>query len=145
MLILLVLLFGCLLLAGCISGPPTTVERLLFVVRTNYVEEVVTQTNLVNVRATNWVTVPLWTTNNVSITNLVTIGKVVTNQVEEIVTVTNLLPSYEYQPGAGENAVKTGAGLLGNVYGVGGLAVGALGVLFGEWRRRRAGVQKPKA
>lgn len=132
------------LLCGCIKpGPPSKVEQILFVVRTNITEEVVVVTNQVQQLAirqvvvvrTNWVQA----TNYYLVTNLV--HRTQTNFVEVPVTVTNVVTDYQYFPGSGERVTKTVGSTATNLYapGMGVVAGAGLTVLFTVWRKRRSG------
>lgn len=137
-----------LLLVGCVSGPPTKLEQALFTIETNYVDVTIRQTNTVVLVETNYVTRTVTLTNEVTReileTNQVVKVHTITNTIPVEVTVTNTVPSYNYLPGSGEAAVKTGVGFGSNAIspGSGGVAVGVAGLIFGLWRRRRSGVEK---
>lgn len=106
------------ILQGC-AGSPTSGERVLFNIRTNYVEEVVTVTNTIEILQTNG-------------------AAVTTNVIPLRVQHTNVVPVYDYQPGKGE-AIATSA--VDRLYVGGGIIAG---IVFLVWRQIRSGKGKPK-
>lgn len=116
------------LIAGCATaGPqkaPTAFEQKMFVIETNFVEEV------------------RWQTNTITVTNL--IAGVPTPVPTMVITVTtNLTPVYNFTPGQNATATAATAGATTNLFapGLGGLVTSLLGGLFGLWgtlRSRRA-------
>lgn len=104
-----------LVLSGC-AGTPNLVNRTIFNVQTNWVDQVrqVTQTNLV--AETNWITM----VDQQHQTNFVERITEKTNYTTA--TVTNEVPVYTYtdKPTA-LAAIQTGGGLAGAPWGIGGL------------------------
>jgi len=131
---------------GC-SSTPTSLDRAVANVQTNYVPTLALQTNLVTVVQTNVVVQTLTVTNSVGIpvplyqTNVVT----VTNTSPVVSLVTNQVPTYTLTP----NATATGvAGVVGSVTnaflpGTGGLItsglLAALSIFLGYRNRQMNG------
>jgi hypothetical protein len=118
--ILILILPLCLMLIGC-AGTPNLINRTLFNVETNFTPQVqvhlVTQTNFITqvqiVMQTNVIGQVSLATNTVTETNFTTISK--TNTIE--------VPHYVYtDKPAAVGAVETGGGILGGLWGMGGLA-----------------------
>ena len=99
------------LLSACASTiPPTGVEQTFFTVTTNYVP-VVTTTNVIVQVENQWVT--------------------------NVVTITNWVEGYDFQPNTNATAVIETGTAIGNFFGVGGLVGTILAALFGVWARMR--------
>lgn len=138
----LVILAGiCLLLGGggCVSGPPTTLERAWFDVSTNTLPQVTTEV----VRAPEISSTNRLTTDPA--TGLVTTNTVtVTNWVEQTRFITNAVETYTLAPGAGlAQAAQTGANISNLLApGSGGLvaaAITGLGWIWSSIRNRKNG------
>lgn len=132
--ILCVLCFtiGC---AALTSKPPSGLETKLYDIKTNYTPSVVLQTNLVTVTQTNVVNVRNPVTEVMYQTNQVTIQTVGTN----IVTVTNLVPSYDFttKASAVADAQLTG-GVINTVFpGWGSVVSYGLTGILGLWASLR--------
>lgn len=126
--ILLILSAALVFLPGCsTAGPqkaPTAFEQKMFVIETNYLEEV------------------RYTTNVVNVTNLVA-GVPQVSTVYQIGITTNVTPVYNFTPGANAAATATTAGATTNLFapGFGGIITSLIGGIFGLWgtlRSRRA-------
>lgn len=138
------------LLAGCSTSqpglfnasnptPPTSLERQLFDVVTNYAPRVVVQTNII--QTTNYATVvvtnvidqvtqrPVWVTNFAQVTEYAT----------NVVTSTNQVPIYQLAPGKGSEAATAIGGTVAAPFGwcgVVSLVLGALGTTYLSWRNK---------
>ncbi len=123
---------SAVLFAGCAATrPPSPVERSFYDIKTNTVEVVVTKTNVIN--QTNVIERVV----EHDVTNLFPVVTSVTN----VTHATNAVASYDLTPNEKAAAVQNTAGLIGNFWGVGGIASGVLGLLFGlygQWRSSRS-------
>jgi hypothetical protein len=121
------------------AGPATGLEQRLFSVTTNFVPQVVQQTNTVTVTntvqevrqvtVTNAIGVPV----DVPMTNYRTV--LVTKEVP--VTVTNIVPIQQLGPGSGSNTVTAVAGGVAGMFGWGGMVTTVLGGLFAGYLKLR--------
>ena len=119
-----VLISVSVLFQGCAAvgrnpSPPSKLEQGLFDVKTNYVPivQVVTNTVPVTVFQTNVQGVVTYQTNLVTVTQ----------------SVTNLAPAYSYSIGAGGKEVQGVASGVGALFGAGGIASTAAGLLLSLW------------
>lgn len=128
-----------IVLSGCAAfGPnpsaPNKFEETLFNVQTNYVNQVVTKTNHVEVEVPQLA----FTTN---IQNQIVIQtNYVPKIVDEEVLLTNRVEKYQLTPNSNAQATAAAAGTIGNVIvpGSGGLIVGIVGALFAAYGRLRS-------
>lgn len=125
----LVTFTGCSLI-GANPSAPTSVEKTIFTVKTNYVDVVVLKTNLVTtyeiVTKTNEVGIPSSVTNVVTVTN-----------VQPVIVPT---PTFTLTPSDTSKAVvQTGGGILSTFYpGVGGMVASGILALLAVWGRMRS-------
>lgn len=124
------------LLTACASNkPPTATEKAFFDITTNLVLKIVNVTNMVPVYQTNTVVETRTITNQIGlpvpifVTNITSFVTFATN----IVTQTNLAPSYTMVPGKNAQTVAEVGGAVGNLFGVGGLASTIILGLFSAW------------
>lgn len=124
------------LIAGCVTKPPSAFEQRYFnittnppvlAVVTNYVPVTLYKTNEVIQTVTNLQNVVEFRTNLIPVavaTNLQAVTSLVTNEPETY----NLKPKPEaIQP------IQTVGGLIGNLFGAGGLVTTAIGAAFSLW------------
>lgn len=124
------------LIAGCASKPPSAFEQRYFnittnppvlAVVTNYVPVTLYKTNEVVQTVTNLQNVVEFRTNLIPVavgTNVQAVTSLVTNEPETY----NLKPKPEaIQP------IQTVGGLIGNLFGAGGLVTTAIGAAFSLW------------
>jgi len=138
----LTLVLSIAALCGCsMTGkPPSGLSSTFMDVKTNYVPVLVVQTNVVPVTTyqTNAVTVTVTNQQNIVEfhTNAVVVPVVAyeTNRV----LATNLLEAYTYTPNKTAQDVQQVGGLVGSLFGVGGLVSTGLALLFGAWARSRS-------
>ncbi len=122
------------LFQGCIS-PPSPWESKYYNVETNYVDVVVTRTNIVPI--TNVFNVVITNTENFVITNETKIVSYTTN----IYNLTNVVPiSYQFSPSTNATEIAKTAGDVSNLVapGTGGLVTAIVGGLFGIWGTMRS-------
>jgi len=123
----------CSLFAGC-ATPPSRLESDLFVVRTNYIDQVETRTNTVYV--TNQVAAWHYETNTVGQVQTVFATNYVSVPVPVVTLVTSTVPAYAYTQGTNTAAAVQTAAAIGNLVapGLGGQIAGAIaGLLFTGW------------
>lgn len=128
-------ILGCSLLQ---TKPPTTAESALYTITTNWNPTVVSVTNQTTV--TNLV--PVYITNTVAgapviITNTVTVP---VPGPATVVTVTNLVPSYQFAtaPATSATVQAVGAGINLAAPGIGTIVASALAALLGVWGTLRS-------
>lgn len=124
---------------GPCATVPTQTEQKLFTIITNYLDvpRFVVFTNTVT--ATNVVTFTKTNSENVVVPYNVT--NLIPYFVPSLVTVTDHVPQYDYQPGAGEKAIRDAAAGVGSIANpaVGGPIAGAIATLgFSLWRSIRS-------
>ncbi len=120
-----------ILLHGCATRPPTKLEQGLFNIETNYQPMLVVKTNVITVTTVQTNVVPV--TNTIGViqyqTNLVPLLVYQTNTVIS----TNMQESYLYTKGEGAQRIQDAGGMIGNLFGAGGVVTTGLGALFGLW------------
>jgi len=122
-------------IVGC-STSPTPTEQRWFQIQTNQVPEITITTNVV--------TVTLTRTNYVTVTNTQGVVEYQTNIVPVFVPQTNVVvvartnETYLYSPGPGSQLIQETGGMVGNLFGVGGIVSSAIAALFGIWAQVRS-------
>lgn len=127
---------GC---ATLTARPPSAFEGKVYDVKTNQVPVVVLQTNIVTITQTNQVLQTNVVTGVVTLTNLVTI-----ETTPHIITITNIIPAYEFTPKPATTDTITGVGSLVNaiIPGFGGLVTTIGTGLVGLWGYLRTKKQR---
>lgn len=123
---LMIFVAGCSVV-GRNPTPPSKLEQGLFDVKTNYIPVVVPVTEY----RTNVQVVTALVTNLQGVTQ--TFTNFLTNVVSTVLLQTNQQATYAYTQGAGAQTVKDTVGGIGALFGAGGVATTAAGVLFSLW------------
>lgn len=133
------LLVTSLSIIGCAAfktgAPPTAVESKLFDVHTNFIPIVLPVTNYVQVTSFQTNVVPVFQTNaqQVAVVTYQTNVVPVTVQTTNVSMVATQQANYTYTIGKGGQDVTQVGGLVGNLFGVGGLVSTGLAGLLSIW------------